>query len=299
MVNSMTGYGRCEMTATSPDGEETRNIVVEMKSVNHRYLEVGMRVTRDFSFVEDPIRKYITSRVNRGKVDVYVSIGSSDSAEAEVSVNMPLARAYADALTRISQECSGVTNDITASVISRYPDVLTVRKKPEDEETIIAEVMPAVETALSDFLAMRAAEGERMKTDVLSRAETIISIVGEIEQRSPQIVVDYKNRLTERVKELLSTSTVDEQRIATEAAIFADKIAVDEETVRLRSHFAQMNDVFEKGGAVGRKLDFIVQEMNREANTIGSKITDAQLAHKVVDIKSELEKIREQIQNIE
>lgn len=298
MVNSMTGYGRCEMTAETKDGA-SRNIVVEMKSVNHRFLEIGMRVTRDFGFIEDPVRKYISSKLNRGKVDVFVSIGSTDSVDAEVSVNIPLAKAYAQALSQIASECSGVDNDVTASLIAKYPDVLTVRKKPEDEEEILAQVMPAVESALNDFLAMRAAEGERMKADVLSRCGTILSIVEEIEQRAPLIVVEYKQKLTERIKELLATSSVDEQRIAMEAAIFADKIAVDEETVRLRSHFTQMNNVLEKGGAVGRKLDFIVQEMNRETNTIGSKITDAQLAHKVVDIKAELEKIREQIQNIE
>ena len=298
MVNSMTGYGRCEMTVENESGA-SRNIVVEMKSVNHRFLEVGMRVTRDYGFLEDPIRKYISSRLSRGKVDVFVTVGSCDSTEAEVSVNIPLAGAYAKALSVIADECEGVENDVTASIIARYPDVLTVSKKTEDEQVLLAEVMPVVEKALNDFLSMRASEGERMKADVISRAETIISIVSEIEQRAPKIVVEYKERLTERMKELLETSSVDEQRILTEAAVFADKIAVDEETVRLRSHFVQMNDVLEKGGAVGRKLDFIVQEMNREANTIGSKITDAQLAHKVVDIKAELEKIREQIQNIE
>ena len=297
MVNSMTGYGRCELTAETPDGA-SRNIIVEMKSVNHRFLEVGMRVTRDYGFIEDPVRKYISSKLGRGKVDVFVSVGSSDSVDAEIHVNAPLAKAYADALARIATEC-GVENDACASLIGRYPDVITVRKKPEDEEAILNEVMPAVESALSDFIAMRAAEGERLKADVLGRCDTILSIVAEIEQRAPIIVVEYKQKLEERIKELLGTASVDEQRIATEAAIFADKIAVDEETVRLRSHFEQMHEVLEKGGAVGRKLDFIVQEMNREANTIGSKITDAQLAHKVVDIKAELEKIREQIQNIE
>lgn len=297
MVHSMTGYGRCEMTVEEPNGG-TRSVIVEMKSVNHRFLEIGMRVTRDYSFIEDPVRKFIASKLSRGKVDVYISIGRSDSTPAEVSVNIPLARAYTNALAEIAEKC-GTSNDITSSQIARFPDVLTVRKAAEDEEQILSEVMPAVESALHDFLEMRSSEGERLKQDVLSRAETIIGIVGEIEQRAPQIVVEYKSRLTERISELLQTSAVDEQRIATEAAIFADKIAVDEETVRLRSHFTQMHTVLENGGAVGRKLDFIVQEMNREANTIGSKITDAALAHKVVDIKAELEKIREQIQNIE
>ena len=298
MVNSMTGYGRCEMTAESENGD-SRTVTVEMKSVNHRYLEVGMRVTRDYSFIEDPVKKYISSRLGRGKVDVYISVGASDNAEAEINVNLPLARAYCSALTSISRECPEASNDVSASLLAKFPDVITVRKKAEDEELILSEVMPAVESALNDFLAMRSAEGERMKQDIQNRCDTILSIVGEIEQRSPLIVREYKEKLTERIKELLDQAAVDEQRIVTEAAIFADKIAVDEETVRLRSHFVQMNDVLEKGGPVGRKLDFIVQEMNREANTIGSKITDAALAHKVVDIKAELEKIREQIQNIE
>lgn len=293
MVKSMTGYGRCETS----DG--SRNIIVEMKSVNHRYLEINMRVTREYGFLEDSIKKYISSLISRGKVDVYISVGSSDNTEAEVSVNMPLAKAYADALTKISQECCGVTNDLTASLIAKYPDVLTVRKKPEDEEQILSEVMPAVEAALNDFIAMRISEGERLKKDISDRCGHIIEMVGEIEQRAPQIVVEYKEKLTERIRDLLDGAPIDEQRIATEAAIFADKIAVDEETVRLRSHFIQMKTVLEQDGPIGRKLDFIVQEMNREANTIGSKITDSVLAHKVVDIKSEIEKIREQIQNIE
>ena len=299
MINSMTGYGRCEMTSISPDSSESRNIIVEIKSVNHRYLEIGMRVTRDYSFTEDSIKKYISSKINRGKVDVFVTVGSSDNAEAEVSVNIPLAKAYASALKQISDECEGVVCDASVSLIARFPDVITVCKKPEDKEKILAEIMPVVDSALNDFLSMRASEGERLKTDILKRCETILSIVEEIEQRSPQIVVEYKNKLTERIKELLDGAAVDEQRLLTEAAIFSDKIAVDEETVRLRSHFAQMKNVIEEGGPVGRKLDFIIQEMNREANTIGSKITDAVLAHKVVDIKSEIEKIREQIQNIE
>ncbi len=298
MINSMTGYGRCERAVDSESGY-SGNIIVEMKSVNHRYLEVGMRVNRDYGFVEDPIKKYIASNINRGKVDVYVSIGTSENAEAEVSVNLPLAKAYCDALQKIADSCPNAANDITASLIAKYPDVLNVRKKAEDEKIILDAVMPIVESAMNDFLAMRAAEGERLKADVLSRCKTILSIVEEIEQRAPEIVSEYRKRLTEKMKEILEQSTIDEQRIAMEAAVFADKIAVDEETVRLRSHFVQMNDVLSKGGAVGRKLDFIVQEMNRETNTIGSKITDAKLAHKVVDIKAELEKIREQIQNIE
>ncbi|MBQ1389211.1 MAG: YicC family protein [Clostridia bacterium] len=298
MINSMTGYGRCEMTVNSDSGY-SGSIIVEIKSVNHRYLEVGMRVNRDYGFVEDPVKKYIASKIKRGKVDVYISIGTSENAEAEVNVNIPLAKAYCVALQKIAESCPDVTNDITASLIAKYPDVLNVRKKAEDEKDIMDAVLPVVQSAMNDFIGMRTLEGENLKNDVLSRCDTISAIVDEIEERAPMIVTEYRERLTEKMKDILEQSAVDEQRIAMEAAIFADKIAVDEEIVRLRSHFVQMKNVINDGGAVGRKLDFIVQEMNREANTIGSKITDAALGHKVVDIKAELEKIREQIQNIE
>ena len=292
MVRSMTGYGRCEAVV---DGRE---IAVEIKSVNHRYFEINTRITRGYSFLEDKLKKYLQTKISRGKVDVFVTIGVSENEAAEVTVNHSLALGYIKALREIS-EIYGLPDDITASSVARYGDIFSVHKQAEDEEKIWSDILPAVDSALSDFIAMREAEGERMKTDVFSRADTIIKIVGEIEQRSPQTVVEYKAKLTERINELLENVAVDEERIAMEAAIFADKIAVDEETVRLRSHFEQMNDIMKSGGSIGRKLDFIVQEMNREANTIGSKVTDAQLAHKVVDIKAELEKIREQIQNIE
>lgn len=292
MVRSMTGYGRCELSSGG------RDISVEIKSVNHRYFEVNTRVTRGYGFLEERLKKYLQTKISRGKLDVYISVGASDDEDDDVTVNHSLASGYINALREIGIKY-GLPDDITVSTVARYSDIFTVHKAAQDEEQIWLEVLPAVESALNDFIAMREAEGERMKADVLGRAEAILSIVGEIEQRSPQTVAEYKAKLTERINELLADATVDEQRIATEAAIFADKIAVDEETVRLRSHFDQMYSIMESGGAIGRKLDFIVQEMNREANTIGSKVTDAQLAHKVVDIKAELEKIREQIQNIE
>jgi len=292
MIRSMTGYGRCDVVV---DGRE---IAVEIKSVNHRYFELGTRITRGYNFLEDKLKKYFQTRISRGKVDVFVTIGVSENEEAEVLVNHSLASGYINALREIAVRY-GLPDDVTTSSLARYGDIFSVHKKPEDEDKIWAEVLPVAESALNDFIAMREAEGERMKNDILTRAQTIIGIVGEIEERSPQTVFEYKAKLTERIGELLENTVVDEQRIATEAAIFADKIAVDEETVRLRSHFDQMNQVISKGGSVGRKLDFIVQEMNREANTIGSKVMDAKLAHKVVDIKAELEKIREQIQNIE
>lgn len=292
MVRSMTGYGRCELA------ENGREITVEIKSVNHRYFEINTRVTRGYGFVEDKLKKYLQTKISRGKLDVYVSIGESDEGLANVTVNHNLASGYINALREIGMKY-GLPDDITISSVARYSDIFSVHKEAEDEEKIWNELKPAVDSALADFLAMREAEGERMKADVLSRAESIIKIVGEIEKRSPQTVIEYKAKLTSRINELLENASVDEQRIATEAAIFADKIAVDEETVRLRSHFAQMNSIMNSGEPIGRKLDFILQEMNREANTIGSKVTDAELAHKVVDIKAELEKIREQIQNIE
>ncbi len=292
MVRSMTGYGRCEI---SPDG---RDISVEIKSVNHRYLEISSRITRGYGFIEDKLKKYLQSRLSRGKLDVYISIGVPDDEQAEVTVNHSLAAGYINALREIGTKY-GLPDDITVSCVARYNDIFSVHKAAEDEEKVWNDVFPAIESAVNDFIAMREAEGERMKADILSKAENILGIVKEIEERSPQTVMEYKSKLTERINELLENASVDEQRIATEAAIFADKIAVDEETVRLRSHFEQMFTILNNSEAIGRKLDFIVQEMNREANTIGSKVTDAQLAHKVVDIKAELEKIREQIQNIE
>ena len=292
MVRSMTGYGRCEAVI---DGRE---IAVELKSVNHRYFEANIRLTRGYGFLEDKLKKHIQSKINRGKIDVYVTIGTSENEAAEVKVNHSLASGYVAALREIAERYS-LPDDITVSSVARYNDIFSVHKQEEDEEKLWSEVETVLDSALSDFIAMRVAEGERLKKDILSHANIILSIVSEIEERSPQTVIEYKAKLTERINELLENSTVDEERIAMEAAIFADKIAVDEETVRLRSHFAQMNEILESSGAIGRKLDFIVQEMNREANTIGSKVTDAALAHKVVDIKAELEKIREQIQNIE
>lgn len=292
MVRSMTGYGRCETTANG------RDITVEIKSVNHRYFELNTRVTRGYGFIEDRLKKYLQTKIFRGKLDVYVSIGASDEETAKVTVNHSLASGYINALREIGEKYS-LPDDITVATVARYSDIFSVHKKEDDEEQVWQEILPALETALNDFLSMREAEGERMKADVLGRAAAVIEIVGEIEERSPQTVIEYKAKLTERINEMLANSAVDEQRILTEAAIFADKVAVDEETVRLRSHFTQMNDIMAAGGPIGRKLDFVLQEMNREANTIGSKVTDAQLAHKVVDIKAELEKIREQIQNIE
>lgn len=294
MIKSMTGFGRCE---TEINGRE---ITVEVKSVNHRYFEFSCRTPRGYGFLDDKLKSYVNSRVSRGKIDMFVTIGANDEAPSEVTVNHQLVSGYINAMKEIS-DTYGVENDVTVVSLSRFPDVFTVHKPAEDEEQITNDVLSVAKTALDSFIAMREAEGEKMKTDILSRANTILSIVGEIEERSPQTVAEYEERLLERIKQTLEDYEVeiDEQRVLTEVAVFSDKVAVAEETVRLRSHFEQLNKFLEYDEPVGRKIDFIIQEMNREANTIGSKVQDAVLAHKVVDIKSEIEKIREQVQNIE
>lgn len=292
MVMSMTGFGRAEVSVGN------RDIIVEMKSVNHRFFEFSCRTSRGYSFLEDKLKKYVGERVSRGKVDMYVSVTDNDDSSVEVELNKPLASGYIDAMKTLSDEY-GITNDISVSVLSRFNDIFQITRPPADEDAVFADVKVAVDVALERFLSMRQAEGEKLREDILNRAGTIIDIVGEIEARSPQTVQEYRDRLYTKLSEVLQSNNIDDQRILTEAAIFADKVAVDEETVRLRSHFDQMKQFLSSGEPVGRKLDFIVQEMNREANTIGSKVNDSVLAHKVVDIKGELEKIREQVQNIE
>ncbi len=292
MVKSMTGFGRAEISVGS------RDIIVEIKSVNHRYFEFSCRTGRGYSFLEDKLKKYVGEKVSRGKVDMYVSVTETDDAAVEVNLNKPLASGYINAMKAMAEEY-GITNDISVSVLSRFGDVFQVSRPPADEDAVFADVKVAVDTALDHFISMREAEGEKLKADILSRAEKIISIVGEIEERSPITVQEYRDRLYTKLSEVLQSTNIDDQRILTEAAIFADKVAVDEETVRLRSHFEQMKNFLDSDVPIGRKLDFIVQEMNREANTIGSKVNDSALAHKVVDIKGEIEKIREQVQNIE
>ena len=294
MVKSMTGFGRCE---TEING---RAIIVEIKSVNHRYFEFSCRVTRGYSFLEDKLKAFVNSRVARGKIDMFVSVGAADDVPCEVTVNHSLVSGYLTAMKEIS-DTYGIENDASVVSISRFPDVFTVNKAAVDEEQLTTDVLSAAGQALDSFIAMREAEGQRMKADILGRAQTILDIVSEIEERSPQTVVEYETRLLDRIRQTLENLSVevDEQRILTEVAVFADKVAVAEETVRLRSHFEQLKEFLERNEPVGRKIDFIIQEMNREANTIGSKVQDAVLAHKVVDIKSEIEKIREQVQNIE
>ncbi|MEE1318079.1 MAG: YicC/YloC family endoribonuclease [Ruminococcus sp.] len=294
MIKSMTGFGRCEAEING------REITVEVKSVNHRYFEFSCRTPRGYNFLDDKLKSYVNSRVSRGKIDMFVTIGASDETPSEVTVNHQLVSGYLNAMKEIS-ETYGINNDVTVVSLSRFPEVFTVHKAAEDEEQITADVLSVAKTALDSFVSMRETEGEKMKADILSRAKTILSIVEEIEERSPQTVKEYEGRLLEKIRQTLENYdvNVDEQRVLTEVAVFADKVAVAEETVRLRSHFDQLEKFLEYSEPVGRKIDFIIQEMNREANTIGSKVQDAVLAHKVVDIKSEIEKIREQVQNIE
>ncbi len=292
MISSMTGFGRFE-------GEiNGRRITLEIKSVNHRYSEFNCRITRGYAFLEEKLKSYITSRVQRGKIDMFLSITEPEDTPTDVIINHNLAQGYMNAFKELGEKYS-IRNEITVNDLARYPDVLTVHKAPEDEDKVYADVIIAVDSALEGFMAMRHAEGEKLKADVLGRAEVIMQIVSEIEERSPETVAEYQNRLREKIEEVLSSTEYDEQRVITEVAIYADKVAVDEETVRLRSHFDQLRTYLDADEPVGRRIDFLIQEMNREANTIGSKVKDAEIAHKVVRIKNEIEKIREQIQNIE
>ena len=294
MVKSMTGFGRCEEIVNG------REITVELKSVNHRYFEFNCRTPRGFSFLDDKLKSFVNARVARGKIDMYVTVGAAEDTATEVEINHQLVSGYLNAMKEISEKY-GIPNDVSVVSLSRFPDVFTVRKAAEDEEQLTADVLSVADKALASFLAMRGQEGEKLRADILSRVETILSIVEEIEERSPQTVREYEERLLERIRLTLDSFSVeiDEQRVLTEVAVFADKVAVAEETVRLRSHFEQLQSFLRLEEPVGRKIDFIIQEMNREANTIGSKVQDAVLAHKVVAIKGEIEKIREQVQNLE
>ena len=292
MVKSMTGYGRCEETVGG------RRITVELKSVNHKYFEFSPRVTRGYGFLEDKLKTYVQSRVARGKIDLFLSIETLEDADVIVSVNHSLAAGYIAALREITERYK-LPDTVTVNSLSRYSDIFSVHKAPEDEEAIWAAVKTVLEKAVDAFIAMRETEGRRLYDDVMSRAAVILELVGKIEARSPETVKEYRERLEAKLREVLSDTTIDEQRILTEAAIFAVKVAVAEETVRLRSHFEQLKALLNAEEPSGRKMDFLVQEMNRETNTIGSKASDSQIAYMVVDIKAEIEKIREQIQNIE
>lgn len=294
MIRSMTGYGRSQAVV------DTMNITVELKSVNHRYFEFNSRVPRNYGFLDEKLKSYIGSRVSRGKVECYVSVENLEDDEIEILVNHSLAKSYLDALRDLAETNElNLRDDLAMSSLARYNDIFTVHKKEADEEKIWNAVKSVVETAVDKFISMRENEGQKLKNDVLSRADLILQKVAIIEERSPETVKEYNDKLLARINEFLSDVQVDEQRLLTECAIFADKVAVAEETVRLRSHIDQLRQFLDSDEAVGRKTDFLVQEMNREANTIGSKAQDVTIARNVIDIKAEIEKIREQIQNIE
>lgn len=292
MVKSMTGFGRA---VREVDGYV---ITVEIKSVNHRYFEFYSRCPRQYGFIDDKIKSLVNSRVSRGKIECYVGIEALNTESADVVVNNTLASAYVKALREIASEYD-LKEDFGASTISRFQDVLIVRKAEEDEEKIWEYVKETANEAIDKFIEMRACEGQKMYEDVYSRTEFILDCVAYIEQRSPQTVKEYNEKLVERVHDLLGDVSLDEGRILQEVAVYADKVAVAEETVRLRSHIQQLRDFLTSDDAIGRKMDFLVQEINRETNTIGSKCSDVDIARKVVDMKAEIEKIREQIQNIE
>ncbi len=292
MIKSMTGYGRGKQLLHG------RDITVEVRSVNNRYLDCTVKLPRSYIFAEDAIKAGVQKAVSRGKVDVFVTVDSTGADTSVVQLNRGLAKSYAEALSALAEEL-GMPADISPVTISRYPDVLTVTKAEEDLETVKADLCTVLEEALANYNTMRGMEGEKMADDIGGRLNHIEELTSLVEARSPETVKEYREKLEGRMKEVLQSTTIDESRILTEAAIFADKVAVDEETVRLRSHLKQMNTMLDGGGAVGRKLDFLLQEMNRETNTIGSKCSDVNLARIVVDIKAELEKIREQTQNIE
>lgn len=292
MIKSMTGYG------CAKDTVEGLEITVELKSVNNKFLDTSVRMPRSFIFAEEAVKSAVQSHISRGKVDVFVTVDSSAADEMVVKVNEPLLKGYIDAISSVSEKF-GLVNDMTALNVSRFPDVLSVEKKDVDAEAIAAAISGITERALCDFDTMRIREGQKLKEDVLGRIETISKYVSFVEQEAPKTVVEYRERLEQKMKEVLNSTTIDENRILTEAAIFADHIAVDEETVRLRSHMSQFKKMIDGGSPVGRKIDFLIQEFNREANTIGSKCQNSEIAHTVVELKSEIEKIREQIQNIE
>lgn len=292
MIRSMTGYGRGEAVL------HDRTITVELRAVNNRYLDCTVKIPRLYVFAEEAIKSCVQKQVGRGKVDVFVSIDATAADKIDVSLNKPVADGYYQALKQM-QAAYGLTDDISVSLLSRFPDVFLVEKEQGDADVIAGDIVQVLTQALADFNAMREREGEKLAQDIQGRAQTIASLVSQVEERSPQTVAEYREKLRQRMQEVLENTQLDENRILTEAALFADKVAVDEETVRLRSHLDQLGQMLEQGGAIGRKLDFLIQEFNREANTIGSKCSDVALARVVVELKGEIEKIREQVQNIE
>ncbi len=293
MIKSMTGYGRARMEL------HKRDITVEVRSVNNRYLDCTVKMPRMYAFAEEAVKGRVQKAVSRGKVDVFITVDASAADVAKVSVNQELAAQYAAALRTLSGLCGSETYQVSPETLARFPDVLTVTKADEDLETVSADLCTVLDEALKAYNAMRAVEGEKLAQDIASRLDTIDECTGRVEARSPETVAEYRAKLTARMQEVLQSTTIDPQRILTEAAIYADKVAVDEETVRLRSHTSQLRTMLCADEPMGRKMDFLIQEVNRESNTIGSKCNDVSIAQIVVQLKAEVEKMREQVQNIE
>lgn len=292
MLRSMTGFGRGDDTIGG------RHIVFEIKSVNHKYFEFNSRIPRGYLFLEDKLKAYIQGKISRGKVDVFLQIETLEETDVQVLVNHSLASAYVTALQELKERYQ-LPDEPSLALLSKYSDIFSVHKAPEDEDAVWEAVRQVADQAIASFLKMREAEGARLKADILEKAGEIVALVDQVERHTPETVEHYRERLKAKIEELLQDNWFDEQRVLTEVAIFADKVAVDEETVRLRSHFQQLQRLVDSDGPVGRKIDFLVQEMNREANTIGSKSVNSQIAYLVVDIKALIEKIREQVQNVE
>ena len=292
MILSMTGYGRAQQAKNG------RDITVELRSVNARFFEYSSRLPRALNFLDDPLKKLVAARVHRGKVELSLTVQNTAAADTVVTVNWALADGYRQALADLSARL-GVADDATAGLIARMPDVLSQTAAPLDEDALWADVQAVAGQAVDSFLAMRAAEGEKLKADLLAHLDAVEGLVGKIEENSAGRVKAYSDKLYARLQELLADRGIDEARLVTEAAIFADKTAIDEETVRLHSHIAQYRAILAGAGPVGRKLDFLTQELNREANTIGSKCQDVDITRLVVELKSEIEKLREQLQNLE
>ena len=292
MIKSMTGYGRAREMLNK------RDITVEVRSVNNRYLDCTVKMPRMYTFAEDAIKQHVQQAVSRGKVDVFITVDASAADVAKVTVNQELAAQYAAALGVLAGVC-GVENRVTPEQLARFPDVLTVTKADEDLESVSADICAVLDQALEAYNSMRAVEGKKLAEDIGSRLTHIENYTSQVEARSPQTVAEYRAKLTARMEEVLQSTTIDPQRILTEAAIYEDKVAVDEETVRLRSHVAQLRGMLESDEPMGRKMDFLIQEVNRESNTIGSKCSDVSIAQVVVGLKAEVEKMREQVQNVE
>ena len=292
MIKSMTGFGRCEVQ------KDSRKFTVELKSVNHRYLDVNIRMPKKLNFFETAIRTLLKSYANRGKVDIFITYEDLSQAQVSVKYNAALAAEYLKYLKQMEEEF-GLENDVRVSTLSRYPEVFTMEEQSEDEEELWNGLKEALEGAFGQFVETRKTEGENLKEDILSKLDLLSEQIGYIEERSPQIVAEYRAKLEDKMKELLADTQIEESRIAAEVILFADKICTDEEVVRLKSHISHMRNTLEEQDEIGRKLDFIAQEMNREANTILSKANDIEVSDRAISLKTEIVKIREQIQNIE